>query len=114
MSDRLRQVLLYAKVLAIELRSFIKDLKVSWLRRILNLSKPNEWTYLSLIKFMKYSPLVDQTRLNLAVNYKVSKGAKIRNRYNQVPHLTQDTNLSDKLTVRHHKRERRGQPFPSR
>ena len=25
---------------------------------------------------------------------KVSKGAKIRNRYNQVPHLTQDTNES--------------------
>ena len=25
-------------------------------------------------------------------NVKVSKGAKIRNRYNQVPHLTQDTN----------------------
>ena len=24
--------------------------------------------------------------------YKVSKGAKIRNRYNQVSHLTQDTN----------------------
>ena len=24
--------------------------------------------------------------------FKVSKGAKIRNRYNQVPHLTQDTN----------------------
>ena len=24
--------------------------------------------------------------------YKVSKGAKIRNRYNKVPHLTQDTN----------------------
>ena len=24
--------------------------------------------------------------------WKVSKGAKIRNRYNQVPHLTQDTN----------------------
>ena len=24
--------------------------------------------------------------------YKVSKGAKIRNRFNQVPHLTQDTN----------------------
>ena len=46
---------------------------------------------------------------------KVSKGAKIRNRYNQVPHLTQDTNgESDKLTVRHHKREPRGQPFPSR
>ena len=25
-------------------------------------------------------------------DWKVSKGAKIRNRYNQVPHLTQDTN----------------------
>ena len=24
--------------------------------------------------------------------FKVSKGAKVRNRYNQVPHLTQDTN----------------------
>ena len=24
--------------------------------------------------------------------FKVSKGAKIRNRYSQVPHLTQDTN----------------------
>ena len=27
-----------------------------------------------------------------SVLYKVSKGANIRNRYNQVPHLTQDTN----------------------
>ena len=27
-----------------------------------------------------------------AGDHKVSKGAKIRNRYNQVPHLTQDTN----------------------
>ena len=26
------------------------------------------------------------------IRKKVSKGAKIRNRYNQVPHLTQDTN----------------------
>ena len=26
--------------------------------------------------------------------YKVSKGAKIRNRYNQVPHLTQDTKVA--------------------
>ena len=39
--------------------------------------------------------------MNLGINkkssmygqtFKVSKGAKIRNRYNQVPHLTQDTN----------------------
>ena len=27
-----------------------------------------------------------------AMHIKVSKGAKIRNRYNQVPHLTQNTN----------------------
>ena len=26
------------------------------------------------------------------LSIEVSKGAKIRNRYNQVPHLTQDTN----------------------
>ena len=30
--------------------------------------------------------------LSLSKVDKVSKGAKIRNRYNQVPHLTQDTN----------------------
>ena len=46
---------------------------------------------------------------------KVRREAYNRNRYNQVPHLTQDTTWeSDKLTVRHHKREPRGQPFPSR
>ena len=28
----------------------------------------------------------------LSLSYKISKGAEIRNRYNQVPHLTQDTN----------------------
>ena len=41
-----------------------------------------------------------EERLNMVDAYsirynkviKVSKGAKIRNRYNQVPHLTQDTN----------------------
>ena len=38
--------------------------------------------------------------------FKVSKGAKIRNRYNQVPYL--------KLTICHHKREPIGQLFPSR
>ena len=31
--------------------------------------------------------------LSFKINiFKVNKGAKIRNRYNQVPHLTQDTN----------------------
>ena len=37
------------------------------------------------------------------VYLKVSKGAKIRNRYNQIPHLTRDTN--GKVTVRNHKQE---------
>ena len=31
-------------------------------------------------------------QLNVKAIVEVSKGAKIRNRYNQVPHLTQDTN----------------------
>ena len=34
-----------------------------------------------LYTFVRYQP-----------SMKVSKGAKIRNRYNQIPHLTQDTN----------------------
>ena len=33
-----------------------------------------------------------QLRFTTLSLIKVSKGAKIRNRYNQVPHLTQDTN----------------------
>ena len=46
---------------------------------------------------------------------KVRKVAKIRNRYNQLPHLTQDTTWeSNKNTIKHHKEEPRGQPFPSR
>ena len=41
--------------------------------------------------------------------------AKIWNQYNQVPHLTQDTTWeSDKITIRHHKLEQRGQHFPRR
>ena len=37
-------------------------------------------------------PIKDKTGKTLVIAFKVSKGAKIRNRYNQVPHLTQDTN----------------------
>ena len=33
-----------------------------------------------------------------ATPFKVGKGAKIRNRYNQVPYLTQDTKLNVKVT----------------
>ena len=46
---------------------------------------------------------------------KVRKMAKIRNRYNQVLHLTQDTTWeSNKNTIKHHKQVPRGQLFPSR
>ena len=45
---------------------------------------------------------------------KVRKTAKIRNQYNQVPNLTQETTWgSDKNTIRHHKQKPRGQPVPS-
>ena len=58
-----------------------------------------------------------ELQLNKANTFdtEVKKVAKIRNRYNQVPHLTQDTTReSEKNTIKHHKREPRGQPFPSR
>ena len=47
---------------------------------------------------------------------KLKKKAKIRNRYNQVPHLTHDTILERDTNTRKHiiTRETRGQPFPSR
>ena len=45
---------------------------------------------------------------------KERKRAKIRNRYNQVPHLTKDiTRESDMHTIRHHKREPRVSPYPA-
>ena len=51
---------------------------------------------------------------DLRLIMKVRKTAKIRNGYNQVPLLTQDTTWkSDKITVKHYKQEPRGQPFPS-
>ena len=43
----------------------------------------------------------------LIIPIKVSKVAKIRNRYNQVPHLTQDTTMdSDKNTIIHERAKR--------
>ena len=45
---------------------------------------------------------------------KVSKGAKIRNRYNQVPHLAQDTNrkvTNSQLDTTHESKE--VSPFPA-
>ena len=43
-------------------------------------------------------------------SFKVSKGAKIRNRYNQVPHLSQDTN--EKVT--NSQLDTTNESFPSR
>ena len=45
---------------------------------------------------------------------KLRKVAKIRHRYNQVPHLTQDTTLeSDKTTIKHHKQGQEVRLFPA-
>ena len=42
----------------------------------------------------------------------VRKMAKIRNQYNQVPHLTRDTTWeSYNFTIRYHKQKPKGQPF---
>ena len=45
---------------------------------------------------------------------KVRKAAKIRNRYNQVPHLTPVTTWeSDKNTIRHQNKSQEVSPFPA-
>ena len=57
---------------------------------------------------------VDKTLREEVVSVKVSKGAKIRNRYNQVPHLTQDTNgkaTNSKLDTTNENQE--VSPFPA-
>ena len=47
-----------------------------------------------------------QNRLVPRNMFKIRKATKIRNRYNQVPYLTQDTAWeSDKNTIKHHKQE---------
>ena len=48
------------------------------------------------------------------IHMKVSKGANIRNRYNQIPHLTQDTNgkvTNSKLDTTNESQE--VSPFPA-
>ena len=60
-------------------------------------------TYLNKLRLNKTIPLI----------LKVRKVAKIRNRYNQVPHLTMGTTRGgDKNTTKHHKQEPRGHPLP--
>ena len=51
----------------------------------------------------------------LWVQYERKKGGKDQERFNQVPHLTQNTKWEcNNHTIQHHKREPRGKPFPSR
>ena len=65
--------------------------------------------------YMCYSMITSNSDIKYnGPNQKVSKGAKIRNRYNQVPHLTQDTNRKVTNSQLHHNREPRGQPFTSK
>ena len=59
--------------------------------------------FLSALSWIVY--LISFTKVHLL--NKVRKKAKIRNRYNQAPHLTQDTTWeSNKNTIKHHIQER--------
>ena len=58
--------------------SFLVEILTPWVISILHL-----W-WIVIIPYTSYQPVGKMK--------KVRKGAKIRNRYNQVPHLTQDTN----------------------
>ena len=71
----------------------------------------NTWVrseFISQVKRMVFSIWSQRKRFFLSTvswcYLEVSKKAKIRNRYNQVPHLTQDTTWeSDKSTRKHHR-----------
>ena len=76
----------------------------------------DHWTFIVNVRILlRVKPNQQMTLPHCLEKFKVGKRAKIRNRYNQAPHLTQDTN--GKVTTsqfKHLKREPRGQPFPSR
>ena len=61
----------------------------------------------------RFEVKIEQIRRNFRFCFKVSKGANIRNRYNQVQHLNQDTN--GKVTNSQvDTTNERGHLFPSR
>ena len=64
--------------------------------KFINTSKQNKCMYPSAFADQMSQILISINRRLYShednPDSKVSKGAKIRNRYNQVPHLTQDTN----------------------
>ena len=53
--------------------------------------------YLSVLQSAQIFPGTSMLTTLTACRFKVSKGAKIRNQYNQVPHLTQNTSTSTSL-----------------
>ena len=68
---------------------FLLALKI----RAIKMANPMTARTADIFSGIKKESEIVQTILNkLYVDDKVSKGAKVRNRYNQVPHLTQDTN----------------------
>ena len=71
-------ILLYSEAILIETILFVIYLRL----RLVEVKLPEPCS--SLVKHLNI--------FHGNINNKVSKGAKIRNRYNQVPHLTQDTN----------------------
>ena len=70
----------------------------------------NNKTDYQLVEHSKTQKLLEQRSLTV----EVSKGANIRNRYNQVPHMTQDTD--GKVTSSHldtTDKSQEGSPFPA-
>ena len=64
-----------------------------------------------IVLYMKFQSLDWNQGIHFII---VSKGAKIRNRYNQVPHLTQNTNgINDKLTEDTTNESQEVSPFPA-
>ena len=67
-----------------------------------------------IIYYLKVYQKIKKNLYHLLSTTKVSNGAKIRNRYNQVPHLTQDTKWeSDKLTEDTTNESQEVSPFPA-
>ena len=81
----------------------------------LNQSYTAVQTGLGVLSLLSWLSLCMTLYLSLTTNsWEVSEGAKIRNRYNQVPHLTQDTN--GKVTNSHLDTTNESQevsPFPA-
>ena len=111
-------ILVALKSLALSLCNTSPELVVDQNRLLPDLSYTlfSKLHYMILIAVRQYLNNLESSvvRQELELAIKVRKAAKIRNLYNQAPHLVQDTTWErDKNTIKHHKQEPRGQPFPS-